>query len=75
MKKTLIAAVAAAFLLASGTAIPTPAYAKNDKNQAELKDCKKIADPKAKDECVKQNDKAKNQAKPDKDDKGKGKGK
>lgn len=58
MKRTLITAIACAFLLSSAAVVvPDLAYAKNDKNQAELKDCKSIADPKAKDECVKQSGK------------------
>lgn len=67
MKKTLGAALAAAFLLSAGGLVADAAYAKSDKNQAELKECKDIADPKAKDECVKQAGKA-NDAKAKADD-------
>lgn len=55
MYKTLLLAICAVFLLSSATVVaPGVAYAKSDKNQAELKECKNIADPKARDECVKQ---------------------
>ena len=46
-------AVAAAFLAWSGFLAPDAAVAKSGKEgNAQLQECKKIADPKAKDECV-----------------------
>lgn len=46
-------AVAAAFLAGSGFLAPDAAFAKSDKEaKGQLQECKKISDPKAKDECV-----------------------
>ena len=55
MRKSLAAAfAAAAFVLATGTAVPGTALAKSDKaEKAQAQECKKLADPKARDECVK----------------------
>lgn len=48
-----IVAVAAAFLAGSGFLAPDAAFAKSDKEaKGQLQECKKISDPKAKDECV-----------------------
>lgn len=59
MKKTLLYATAVAFALSlGGGLVSSPAYAASDKDKAALAECKKLADPKAKDECVKKvNDK------------------
>ncbi|WP_316975956.1 hypothetical protein [Shumkonia mesophila] len=55
MKKVLLVATAMAFALSvGGVSISTPAFAQSDKDKAALAECKKLADPKAKDECVKQ---------------------
>ena len=77
IKGFAVTAVAAAFLAASGFVAPA-AYAKSDKAaKSQLQECKKIADAKAKDECVSN---AKNAAKKGKGEAGekavkKGKGK
>lgn len=55
MKKAMLCATAVVFALSVGTvSIATPAFAQSDKDKAALAECKKLADPKAKDECVKQ---------------------
>ncbi len=55
MKKVVFVATAIAFALSVGAvSITTPAFAQSDKDKAALAECKKLADPKAKDECVKQ---------------------
>jgi hypothetical protein len=55
MKTYLIRAVAVTALISLGAiATPQAAMAKSDKAmKAQLQECKKLADPKAKDECVK----------------------
>lgn len=55
MKRYLIHTAAVTALIAFGTvATPQVALAKSDKAaKAQLQECKKLADPKAKDECVK----------------------
>lgn len=64
-----IVAVAAAFLAGSGFLAPDAAFAKSDKEaKGQLQECKKISDPKAKDECVSN---AKNAAKKGKGEAGK----
>jgi hypothetical protein len=78
IKGFAVTAVAAAFLAASGFLASDAAFAKSDKEaKGQLQECKKIADPKAKDECVSN---AKNAAKKGKGEAGekamkKGKGK
>jgi hypothetical protein len=53
IKGFVVSAVAAAFLAASGFVAPDAAFAKSDKAaKSQLQECKKISDPKAKDECV-----------------------
>jgi hypothetical protein len=55
MKKSLFCATALVFALCAGGLVATPpAFAKSDKDKAALTECKNLADPKAKDECVKQ---------------------
>ena len=52
IKGLAVVAVSAAFLAAAGLA-PDAAFAKSDKAaKSQLQECKKISDPKAKDECV-----------------------
>ena len=55
MKSYLIRAAAVTALIALGAIVtPQVAIAKSDKAmKAQLQECKKLADPKAKDECVK----------------------
>lgn len=55
MKKALlVAAIAIAMTAISGPIGSSVAYAKSDKtSKAQLQECKKLADPKMKDECVK----------------------
>jgi hypothetical protein len=53
-KALLTAAIAIAMAGISGPIGPSAAYAKSDKtSKAQLQECKKLADPKMKDECVK----------------------
>jgi len=50
----LFGAVAFALAFAAGPIYSNVAFAKSDKEaKAQLKECKKLADPKARDECVK----------------------
>jgi hypothetical protein len=52
IKGFAVVLVSAAFLAAAGLA-SGPAFAKSDKAaKSQLQECKKISDPKAKDECV-----------------------
>ena len=55
MTKCISAAVVLAVSMSIGSfAAPQAAFAKSDKAaKAQLQDCKKLADPKMKDECVK----------------------
>ena len=54
MKKTLLYATVVAFALSlGGGLVASPAHAESAKDKAALAECKKLADPKAKDECVK----------------------
>ena len=67
IKGFAVTAVAAAFLATAGL-VPHAAFAKSDKAaKSQLQECKKISDPKAKDECVSN---AKNAAKKGKGDAG-----
>lgn len=53
MNKFLSAVAVAAAVSAISLLTPDPAYAKSDKEaKAQLQECKKIADPKQRDECV-----------------------
>ncbi|MEO3429397.1 hypothetical protein AAFN88_11100 [Pelagibius sp. CAU 1746] len=53
-RNVIAAAVVAAALGLSGGFLATTAFAKSDAEiKAQLEECKKLADPKAKDECVK----------------------
>lgn len=55
MKKALLYATAVAFALSLGGVVSAPpAFAQSDKDKGALAECKKLADPKAKDDCVKQ---------------------
>jgi hypothetical protein len=55
MKKAVLYATAVAFAVSVGGVLVTPsALAQSDKDKAALAECKKLADPKARDECVKQ---------------------
>ena len=53
MQKGFVIAAMAAFLATTSFMAPSVAIAKSDKaSKAQAQDCKKIADPKKKDECV-----------------------
>jgi len=65
MKKYLLSVVVIAAFFAMNSAVtPQAAHAKSDKAvKAQLKECKKLADPKMKDECVKKSGKGAEKAK------------
>ena len=73
MRKSFLYATVVAFALSlGGGLVSAPAYAKSDKDKASLAECKKLADPKARDECVKKaTAKAEKQKKEKKDKKDK----
>ena len=54
MKKAMLYVTAVAFAVSVGVLVTPPALAQSDKDKAALAECKNLADPKARDECVKQ---------------------